>query len=222
MKLLVSLVTAAFVVFLAELGDKTQLMCMAFVAKYGMRRVFAGAAAAAVLNTALAVLMGEGLTRIIPLSTLQLFAGMGFLVFGFWTIRQGEREDMCPSQTATKKHPFWTVFFSFFVAEFGDKTQLVTLGLTAKFDAPLLMWAGASLGLVAAQLVGISMSGWLSKRVPPRILQASAAIMFLAFGSATLYQSAPDSAKTPMILMTYVALLGLTSYLMVQKKRMCD
>jgi len=212
-------VTAASVVFLAELGDKTQLMCMAFVAKYGVQRVFAGAAAAAVLNTALAVLMGEGLTRIVPLSTLQLLAGLGFLLFGFWTMRQGEREDMCPTQAASGRHPFWTVFFSFFVAEFGDKTQLVTLGLTARFDNPLLMWLGASFGLVAAQLVGINMSGWLSKRLPPHILQVSAATMFLVFGSITLYQNIPDRVKTPMIVLTYLALLGLTSYLLMQKKR---
>jgi len=215
----ITLVTTAFVVFLAELGDKTQLMCMALVAKYGVRQVFAGAASAAVLNTALAVLMGEGLTRVIPLSTLQLLAGLGFLAFGFWTMRQGEREELCPRQTTSGRHPFWTVFLAFFVAEFGDKTQLVTIGLVAKFDTPLLMWLGASFGLVAAQLVGISMSGWLSKRLPPHILQVGAAIMFLAFGSLTLYQSVPGGLRAPMIMLTYVAMLGLTSSLLMRKQR---
>jgi len=213
------LITTAMVVFLAELGDKTQLMCMAFVAKFGMRQVFMGASAAALLNTALAVVLGEGLTRAIPLTTLQMLAGIGFLGFGFWTMRQGRRNEMCPTPTSRSRHPFWTVFFSFFLAEFGDKTQLVTLGLTAKFDNPLLIWVGASAGLIAAQLVGIGMSGYISKRLPPTFLQKSAAIMFLAFGSVTLYQSVPPYLQHPLVVLAYLCLLGTTALVMLRRQQ---
>lgn len=215
--MLLSLATTAVVVFLAELGDKTQLMCMALVARFGMRWVFLGSAAAAVLNTAIAVLMGEGLTQVIPLSMLQIFAGLGFLFFGFWTMRTGKREEMCETRAGVVRHPFWTVFLSFFLAEFGDKTQLVTIGLSATLDQPIFTLIGASAGLIAAQLVGIGMSGVISKYLPPRMLQLGAAIMFLLFGSITLYQNVPTLSKSPLLLLGYFGFVTASSVLILQR-----
>lgn len=213
----VLLVTAA-VVFLAELGDKTQLVCMAFVARFGVWMVLGAASAAVVVNTALAVIVGEGISRIVPFSTLQIIAGLGFLAFGLWSLRSEQEEDDCPDLKRNKGNPFWTIFFTFFVAELGDKTQLVTLGLAAQQGMPLITWLGASIGLIAAQALGIFMSGFIAKHVPPRIVQFGAATIFFVFGTLSLYQNVPRNFVSPLGVAAYVLGLALLIYLLVRKK----
>lgn len=205
----------AVVVFLAELGDKTQLVCMALVARFGVWKVFAAASAAIVVNTGLAVAVGEGLSRIVPFSTLQIVAGVGFLGFGLWSLRSEEDED-CPEVNRKKGNPFWTVFFTFFVAELGDKTQLVTLGLSAKQGLPVITWLGASTGLIGAQALGIFMSSFIAKRVPPKALQLGAAAIFFVFGTLSLYQNLPAGLVTPLSILGYAIILSLLAYLMVR------
>lgn len=213
-----SVLLIAAAVFLAELGDKTQLVCMAFVARFGPWKVLAGASAAALLNAGLAVVVGEGLTRVVPISTLQIIAGIGFLGFGFWSLRGGEGENDCPEVTGRRQSPFWTVFIAFFVAELGDKTQLVTLGLTAQQDAPLVTMLGASLGLITAQALGIFMSAWIAKHIPPRAVKVGAAVMFFAFGSVSLYQNLPMLTANRAYLTLYVVFLTAAFAVLVRKK----
>lgn len=205
--MLTSVVLIAAVVFLAELGDKTQLVCMAFVARFGAWKVLAGASAAVLLNTGLAVVVGEGLTRVVPIPTLQIIAGIGFIGFGFWTLRGGGGEEECREVSGKQRHPFWTVFIAFFVAELGDKTQLVTLGLAAKQGEPLVTWLGASLGLIAAQALGIFMSAWIATHIPPRALKVGAAVIFFAFGSLSLYQNLPWLAASKIYVALYLIFL---------------
>ena len=208
----------ALVVFLAELGDKTQLVCMAFVARFGVWKVLAAVSAAVVVNTGLAVVLGEGLSRIVPFSTLQIVAGVGFLGFGLWSLRSEEEDENCPDPNRKKGSPFWTVFFTFFVAELGDKTQLVTLGLAAKQGLPLITWLGASTGLIGAQALGIFMSGFIAKHVPPRALQLGAAAIFFVFGTLSLYQNLPSHFISPVAILVYLLVLSSLAYLMIRKK----
>ena len=208
----------ALVVFLAELGDKTQLVCMAFVARFGVWKVLAAVSAAVVVNTGLAVVLGEGLSRIVPFSTLQIVAGVGFLGFGLWSLRSEEGEENCPDPNRKKGSPFWTVFFTFFIAELGDKTQLVTLGLAAKQGLPLITWLGASTGLIGAQALGIFMSGLIAKHIPPRSLQVGAASIFFIFGTLSLYQNLPRHFISPISVLLYVIVLSFVAYLMIRKK----
>ncbi|KAF0196055.1 MAG: hypothetical protein FD169_1121 [Bacillota bacterium] len=208
----------AVVVFLAELGDKTQLVCMAFVARFGVWKVLSAASAAVVVNTGLAVALGEGLSRIVPFSTLQIIAGAGFLGFGLWSLRSEEEEENCPDSNRKKGSPFWTVFFTFFVAELGDKTQLITLGLAAKQGLPVITWLGASAGLIAAQALGIFMSGFIAKHIPPRALQVGAAGIFFIFGTLSLYQNLPKHFISPVVVLAYVLILSFLSYLLLRKK----
>lgn len=208
----------AVVVFLAELGDKTQLVCIAFVARFGVWKVLAAASAAVVVNTGLAVVLGEGLSRVVPFSTLQIIAGVGFIGFGLWSLRSEEEEENCPDPSRKKGSPFWTVFFTFFVAELGDKTQLVTLGLAAKQGLPFITWLGASTGLIGAQALGIFMSGFIAKYVPPRALQLGAAGIFFIFGTLSLYQNLPRHFISPIVVLAYILILSFLAYLMIRKK----
>ena len=211
------LILTSITVFLAEMGDKTQLVAMAFVAQFGAAKVLGAISVAIVANTALAVLLGEGLSRIVPFSTLQLIAAIGFLGFGLWSLRCGEPED-CDLPGECKGNPFWTIFLAFFVAELGDKTQLVTLGLTAQQGNPWMVFFGASLGLVAAGALGIFLSSFVYRFIPPRAVQLGAAGLFFVFGTASLYSSVPDALLTVPIIFVYFAVLGSLSYLIIKKK----
>lgn len=211
------LLLTSLTVFLAEMGDKTQLVAMAFVAQFGATKVLGAVSVAIVANTALAVLLGEGLSRLVPFSTLQLIAAVGFLVFGLWSLRCGEPED-CDVPGECRGNPFWTIFLAFFVAELGDKTQLVTLGLTAQQGSPWMVFAGASLGLVSAGALGIFLSSFIYRFIPPRAVQLGAAGLFFIFGTVSLYSSVPDALLTIPVIFLYFSVLGSLSYLIIKKK----
>lgn len=202
-----SLLLTAAAVFLAEIGDKTQLVAMAMVAQFGMWRVFSGITAAIIVNSALAVLLGEGLSRVIPLGTLQVAAALGFLAFGFWSLRCPEGED-CEVPGECRGNPFWAIFTAFFLAELGDKTQLVTLGFTAQQNNPLAVFVGASLGLIAAGALGIFLSGFVYRFISPQRVSHIAAALFFIFGSLTLYTSLPRHLVSSAAVAGYLLLLG--------------
>ncbi|MBT9177261.1 MAG: hypothetical protein DDT20_01594 [Firmicutes bacterium] len=177
-----TLVLTAAMVFLAELGDKTQLICLGLTAKFGAPRVLLGALVAALMNTAVAVALGEGLNHLMPLSLLEPLVALGFIGFGLWSLRTPSGEGDCPDVPKTSHHPLAAICMAFFLAELGDKTQLVTLGLAAKQAAPLATWIGAGLGLFAAQALAILASAKLATSIPPRALKIGAAAVFMSFG----------------------------------------
>jgi putative Ca2+/H+ antiporter (TMEM165/GDT1 family) len=212
-----ALLITAGVVFLAELGDKTQLIAMAFVAKFGVWQVLAGASAAIVVNSALAVILGTGLGRLVPSSLLQLVAGIGFLGFGLWSLYCGEED--CDEVRTRGRSPFLTVFIAFFVAELGDKTQLVTMGLAVQQETPVLTFLGASIGLIAAGALGIFLSKMIAKLIPPRTMKMGAAAVFFTFGSLSLYRNLPAKVVTPPSIALYFAGLLALSYLVFERRQ---
>lgn len=212
-----ALILTSVAVFLAEMGDKTQLVAMAFAAQFGPWKVLSAISAAIVANTALAVVLGEGLSRIVPFSTLQLVAAIGFLIFGLWSLRCGEPED-CEAPGECQGNPFWTIFIAFFIAELGDKTQLVTLGLTAQQGNPLMTFLGANLGLITAGAIGIFLSSFVYRFIPPRAVQLGAAGLFFFFGTASLYGTVPRSLLTAPLIAGYLCTLIALSYLVLKKK----
>lgn len=203
-----TLAFTAAIVFLAELGDKTQLVCLGLVAKFGTSRVLIGALLAALLNTALAVTLGEGLNHLLPLSLLEPLAALGFIGFGLWSLRAIHAEGNCPDVSPATHHPLAAICMAFFIAELGDKTQLVTLGLAAKQSAPLYTWLGAGLGLFAAQALAILASAKLAALVPPRVLKSGAAIVFISFGLLSLsrYLDLSPLSAAPALLLLFLLL----------------
>src|ERR1043166_9081422 len=116
-------------VVLAEMGDKTQLLAMAFATRYKASVVLWGVFVATALNHALAVAVGNYLTVFIPLQYIQIAAAVSFVLFGLWTIRGDKLEG---EDKRFSFSPFWTVAIAFVIAEMGDKTQLATVALAAK------------------------------------------------------------------------------------------
>ena len=205
----------AVIVFLAELGDKTQLVCLGLVAKYGAPRVLVGAMVAALMNTALAVALGEGLNHLVPMTLLEPLAALGFIGFGLWSLRTPQGAGNCPDVPPASHHPLAAICMAFFLAELGDKTQLVTLGLAAKQASPIATWLGAGLGLFAAQALAIIASAKIATYIPPRVLRIGAAMVFISFGLLGLrrYLALSPISTTPVLLL--LVLLSTTAWIWI-------
>jgi putative Ca2+/H+ antiporter (TMEM165/GDT1 family) len=186
--------TSLAIVFLAEMGDKTQLLAMAFATRFRWQTVLWGVFAATVANHLFAVLVGNYLTELIPLASIKIAAAASFILFGLWTIRGDE-----PSGEDKKFNfsPFWTVTIAFFIAEMGDKTQLATVALAAEFNTVMPVWAGTTTGMLIADAVGIIVGIVLHKKIPEKQIKWFAALVFIAFGLWGLYDPFMNVLKKP-------------------------
>lgn len=181
-----ALITTFIAAALAEVGDKTQLLVIAFAVRYrAPAPVIAGVAVAALANSLLAAAGGTLISGAITLRAISLLVAIALLfagVAGF--IRGKSAAEIGPGWGATwKTGPFVTTAACFFLIEFGDKTQFLTLALSAQFDAFGLAAAGATAGVVAANLPAIV----LAERAPDMLklgrLRLAVAALFLLVGS---------------------------------------
>lgn len=192
-----ALLSSTIFVVLAEMGDKTQLLGMAFATRYKASVVLAGVLVATLLNHLLAVALGDFLTNFIPLTTIQLVAAFSFVFFGLWTLRgdslDGEDKKVYFS-------PFWTVVIAFFIAEMGDKTQLAAIALAAKYHALLWVWLGTTLGMIISNIIGITVGVVLGKRIPEKLVKLVSASIFIAFGYIGIWQNINSGGIKVMVL----------------------
>ncbi len=181
-------------IFLAELGDKTQLTALALALRYPWRRVFIGIAAAFTLLNLAAVLVGKLLFLLLPLSWVTLVSGVLFLFFGVVTLRQAcaiadEVSSPPPASGAAR-----TAFIMIFMAELGDKTQLVTASQAARHSATPeglgMVFVASTLALLLVSLLGIFAGKQLVRVIPLCWIHRAAGGMFLFFGIATLWKLA--------------------------------
>lgn len=191
---MIALLSSFAFVVLAEMGDKTQLLAMAFATRYCWQTVMWGVFAATIFNHLLAVVVGAYLTRLISIETIQIIAAASFILFGLWTIRG---DQLCGEDKTCGYSPFWTVAIAFFIAEMGDKTQLATITLAAKFNALIPVWTGTTLGMMVADGIGIIIGVVLGKKIPEKIVKWAAALIFIVFGIIGLYQYLPPQYLTP-------------------------
>lgn len=175
-------------IFLAELGDKTQLTAMALALRYPWKRIFIGIAAAfTVLNLA-AVLVGKLLFLVLPLFWVTLVSALLFLYFGYSTLRHAcdAEDDDTPPPTAADA--VRTAFLMIFMAELGDKTQLVTASQAAQHSGSLsgiaTVFVASTLALWLVSLIGIFAGKQLVKYIPVCWIHRTAGFMFLLFGLA--------------------------------------
>ncbi|HEX9020790.1 MAG TPA: TMEM165/GDT1 family protein [Nitrospirota bacterium] len=178
--------TSLGIVFLAEMGDKTQLLAMAFASRFRWQTVLAGVFAATIANHFFAVLVGNYLTTIIPLTFIKIGASLSFILFGLWTLRGDKLEG---EDKRFHVNPFWTVVVAFFIAEMGDKTQLATVALAAEFNAIVPVWSGTTTGMLIADAIGIAAGIVLHKKIPEKRIKWFAALVFIAFGLWGMYES---------------------------------
>ncbi len=183
-------VTAFGIIFLAELGDKTQLTAMTLATRYPWRQVFIGLASAFALLNLAAVAVGGLLFTLLPLFWIKVVSGALFLFFGVTTLRArgfDPAEEEAEERSLTGKGPVVTSFIMTFFAEMGDKTQLVTASLAAQHDSAVAVFAGSTLALWSVSLIGIFAGRQLIRFVPLSTLHRIAGLLFLAFGGVILY-----------------------------------
>jgi putative Ca2+/H+ antiporter (TMEM165/GDT1 family) len=179
---------ASFVlVVLAEMGDKTQFLAMSFAARHNVYKVIFGVFFAIVANFALTVALGQFLTTIVPIDIISLAASISFIGFGLWTLR-GDKQKV-DDKKISRFGVVATVAVAFFIAEFGDKTQLATISLAAQYQNAFGVFVGATLGMLVADAVGIIVGVVFCKRIPERTFMLLSAIIFVIFGLVGVYEA---------------------------------
>jgi putative Ca2+/H+ antiporter (TMEM165/GDT1 family) len=183
-------VLAAFVVvFLAELGDKTQLVALTLAGRYPAVKVLAALGAAILVLQTLSVTAGALVSEAVPDRAIALGAGVLFLGFAVWTWRSADEEDDDAVREAAPRGGLLSVAGAFFLAELGDKTMLTTAGLAADRGA-VPVWIGSFGAMLAATAMAVLAGQLLTKRVRPDTLRRIGAIAFAVVGVATLVGAA--------------------------------
>lgn len=206
-----SFIKALLLVVVAEMGDKTQLLAMAMASKYKAKQVMIGVLIATILNHALAVAVGNYLSSIIPMNLVKVIAAVSFLVFGLWTIRGDKLDD--EENKKSKFGPIVTVAIAFFIAEMGDKTQLMTITIAAENQQPLLILMGTTVGMLVADGIGILFGAWMCRHIPEIYIKWVAGIIFMFFGTLTLYNIIPAAFLGPVYIVLYLVVMGVLIYL---------
>ncbi|WP_068423591.1 TMEM165/GDT1 family protein [Janibacter terrae] len=179
-----ALVLSTVVIFVAELGDKSQLMAMTFATRYRARDVIIGITAA----TAVVHLASVGIGYFIGASfekyqgAIAIVAGLAFLAFAAWTLRGDELTDEeAQKARKAKGSALLAVGVAFFLAELGDKTMLATITLAVREDW-FGTWIGSTIGMVAADALAIAAGAILGRKLPEKVITYGAAAAFAIFG----------------------------------------
>ncbi|WP_026119481.1 TMEM165/GDT1 family protein [Nocardiopsis ganjiahuensis] len=188
---LVALGVSSLAIFVAEMGDKTQLVAMSLATRYRALTVILGITVATAVVHLGSVFVAEVLGAALPTDWLTLAAGVAFLIFGAWTLRGDEMSDKDEERAASRRirSGFMTVFVVFLVAELGDKTMLATITVGTQYHW-LPVWIGSTVGMVAADAIAIAIGAVLGKKLPERAIQIGAAVLFFVAGAAMLAQGA--------------------------------
>ena len=174
------------VIFVAELGDKSQLMAMTFAVRYKFWTVLAGITAATALVHLASVGIGRAVGVNLPTSLINMVAGVAFLLFGAWTLRGDQLSDEEAAKAQrVKRSAFIAVAVAFFLAELGDKTMLATITL-ATTEGWVGTWIGSTAGMVAADALAIGLGAALGRRLPEKAVRIGAAALFFIFGTSLI------------------------------------
>jgi Ca2+/H+ antiporter, TMEM165/GDT1 family len=170
---------------LAEMGDKTQLVALAFATRFSARLVLGAIFVATLLVHLFSVAIGEFLGLMIPTFWLTLAAGLAFIGFGVWTLR-GDTLDGDETSKMRRFGPFVTVAIAFFLAELGDKTMLATVTLASQYREAMPVWLGSTLGMVVADGIAVIVGLVVGRRLPVRAIKYGSAVVFILSGLVTI------------------------------------
>ena len=215
-----------FTEFIAEMGDKTQLMLIALTSKYKLKDIILGTAAAILVLNGLAVLAGGLVSEFI-----KIIAALAFLYFAASTLAGDDDDEEEEGGKSKIQFAPLAVFCTFFVAELGDKTQLtaITFGANEGMGAAFIVWIGCSLGLFLADILGMLVGYLLKSKTPEGLLNTLAFVIFAIFGIYTSYQALNLISESvcpitvwPLLAAVTVVFVVICVWLFMKKKKSQD
>jgi len=189
MAFLESFLAAFLVIALAELGDKTQIMTISLACRYPRLPVLVGVLSGLAFLSALAVVIGAVLFQFVPIVYVRSAAAIAFIAFGIWTFIEKEEklEDKeCSSSIQDEKKRFLKIFSKCFLiissAEFGDKTQLSVIALSASLSEPLAIFLGAVFAFFIVNAPGVFLGKKIAELIPIKYIKIASGILFISLG----------------------------------------
>ncbi|MFF0608561.1 TMEM165/GDT1 family protein [Nocardia tengchongensis] len=210
------------VLFLAELGDKSQLMALTFALRYHWWVVLSGITVASVLVNLIAVGVGHFLGAALPTGVISLFAAATLIGVGLWTLRESlsnstEEGDEAAPPTMSRS-AFLVVLSAFLLAELGDRTMFATMALATNNNW-VAVWIGSVAGMVAAGGLAIVIGVTVGKHIPERIIAVCSGLLFLYFGALTLLEAFAHGLGTPLAALLSLALPALAGAVLLLLRR---
>jgi putative Ca2+/H+ antiporter (TMEM165/GDT1 family) len=188
-----SVIASAFVLlFLAELGDKTQLMTMTLAHRYPVKPVIAGVLTAFFLLNLLAVLVGAALYRYLPQQLVLLVAAILFIYFAWQSWCEAASTEAEEENITSQRNAFTSSFILIFIAELGDKTQLALIALVAGTGSLWSVFVGGTLALWSVSVIGVVVGSTLLRKFPRHWMHRVAALLFALFGLLALSKVLSD------------------------------
>lgn len=180
------------VVFVAELGDKSQLMALTFATRFKAWQVLVGITVATALVHLVSVALGVGVGAVVPTGWVAVVAALAFFAFAAWTMRGDELTDAERSKAERSSgRAVLAVGGAFALAELGDKTMLATITLATQYGW-FGTWIGSTVGMVAADALAIVVGRVLGHRLPERAVKVGASALFVVFGIWLLIEGVAD------------------------------
>lgn len=175
------------IVSLAEMGDKTQLLALVLAARFRKPwPIVAGIFVATIANHAMAGALGAWLTTLISPQTLRWILGVSFIAMAAWMLIPDKLDDDASAGRLPRFGVFGTTAMLFFLAEMGDKTQIATVMLAARYDAWFGVVAGTTLGMMLANVPVVWLGARVTRLVPLRVVHIVSALIFAGLGLAAL------------------------------------
>lgn len=182
---MLEIVNSFLLVFISEMGDKTQLLALVLTAKFRKpMAIMMGILVATILNHALASYLGSYVSAYVSQEVLKWILAATFIGFGLWILIPDKEDEDSASQ---KWGPFLTTLVAFFFAEMGDKTQLATVALGAKYSAPFLVTVGTTLGMLGADGLAVFMGHRFTEKISMIWIHRLASALFIVFGIAIYF-----------------------------------
>lgn len=180
-----ALLVSTSIVALAEIGDKTQLLAFILAAKFRKPTpIILGILAATLANHAFAGAVGAWITSMVSPETMRWILGLSFIGMAIWTLIPDQFDE--DEAKLARLGVFGTTLVAFFLAEMGDKTQIATVALAAKYQALVVVIVGTTLGMMIANVPAVLLGDRIAHKMPARLVHAVAAAVFALLGVLTL------------------------------------
>ncbi|RKD27140.1 Putative Ca2+/H+ antiporter, TMEM165/GDT1 family [Caminicella sporogenes DSM 14501] len=205
-----------FLILSAEMGDKTQVLAMAFATQFTVKEVLIGVFLGCLLNHGIAITLGTYLSSVVPLDIVQIVAGFTFIFFGLLSLKYEENDDI--EENNTRKYgPVMTVAMAFFIGELGDKTQLTAITLSVDAVFPIFILMGTVLGMVVTSGIGIFIGSRIGNMIPEVGIKILSSVIFLTFGLFKLYYTLPQKYLTPVNIFIFLVIIGAVVFILLMK-----